>query len=55
MFLFEKGSLSLKKTHKYFYQIQGQCAIANYSWVDLALMTDPQLHDSGFFSEANLL
>ena len=45
----EKGSLSLKKTHKYFYQIQGQCAIANYSWVDLALMTDPQLHDSGFF------
>lgn len=46
-----EGCLSLKTTHKYYYQIQGQCAIANFSWVDLAVMTDPLLHDNGFFTQ----
>ena len=46
-----QGYLSLKTTRKYYYQIQGQCAIANFAWVDLAIMTDPLLHDNGFFSE----
>lgn len=38
-------------TQKYYYQIQGQCAIANFAWVDLAIMTDPLLHDNGFFTQ----
>ena len=45
-----EGYLSLKTTHKYYYQIQGQCAIANFPWVDLATMTDPLLHDNGIFT-----
>ena len=46
-----EGYLSLKTTHKFYYEIQGQCAIANFAWVDLAIMTDPLLHDHGFFTQ----
>ena len=46
-----EGYLSLKTTHKYYYQIKGQCAIANFAWVDLAIMTDPLLDDNGFFTQ----
>lgn len=41
---FVDEKLSLKKTHDYFYQIQGQLAIANREFCDLVVYADKDMH-----------
>ena len=38
------GTLRLKKTHAYFYQVQGQLAVMNLPWCDFVLWTPKELH-----------
>jgi hypothetical protein len=41
---FVDGKLSLKKSHYYYYQIQGQLAIANRDFCDLVVYADKDMH-----------
>ena len=39
-----KGTITLKQSHNYFYQIQGQLAVLNLKWCDFVVWTTKDLH-----------
>lgn len=40
----DNGELMLKKTHGYYYQVQGQLHVADYDWCDFVLWTPKGMH-----------
>ncbi len=51
-----KGKLCLKKTHKYYYQCQGEMHVWNMPWVDFIVnnLNPPELHIERIFPDSDV-